>query len=176
MRIVSGTLGGRLILAPSGHLTHPMSEKMRAAIFSVLGDIANLSVLDAYCGSGAIAFEAYSRHAGKIIAIDNSRQAAEIFQTNLNMLGIKDNIKFVNLKIENWLKYNKQRLDIIIADPPYDKLNIATLELMSVYLNEQGIFVLSWPMAQQLPTLSNLFLIKQKTYGDSQLGFYSRQN
>lgn len=61
MRIISGIYGGRTIQSPSGHKTHPMSEKMRGAIFNALGDIKGLSFLDAYGGSGAVALEAISR-------------------------------------------------------------------------------------------------------------------
>jgi 16S rRNA (guanine966-N2)-methyltransferase len=54
MRIISGRLGGRQFEAPKGHKTHPMSEKMRGALFNVLGDISGLNVFDAYGGSGAM--------------------------------------------------------------------------------------------------------------------------
>ena len=61
MRIIAGSLGGRVFKAPSGHRTHPMSEKIRGAIFNALGDISDLTVLDAFTGSGALCFEAVSR-------------------------------------------------------------------------------------------------------------------
>lgn len=63
LRVISGSLGGRLINSPPGNKTHPMSEKMRGAIFNILGNIEGLDVLDAYSGSGAIALEAISRKA-----------------------------------------------------------------------------------------------------------------
>ena len=60
MRIIAGTLGGRNFDSKS-QATHPMSEKMRGALFNVLGDIDGLKVLDCFAGSGAIGFEAISR-------------------------------------------------------------------------------------------------------------------
>ncbi|MBX4199607.1 RsmD family RNA methyltransferase, partial [Candidatus Saccharibacteria bacterium] len=53
MRIISGQLKGRNFASPRGHKTHPMSDKMRGALFNILGDIEGLSFLDAFSGSGA---------------------------------------------------------------------------------------------------------------------------
>ena len=53
MRVISGWLGGRIFESPHGHRTHPMSDKIRGAVFGVLGDIKGLTVLDAFAGSGA---------------------------------------------------------------------------------------------------------------------------
>jgi len=180
MRIISGILGGQVIENPKSSSTaiHPMSQKMRGALFSALGDITKLSILDAYSGSGAIALEAYSRNAGRIIAVDKNSQAAKTIQANIRKLHINNNIlSFINVSIESWLKYNnnKDKFDIIIADPPYDNINknIATIELLMTYLTTSGVFVLSWPTAKSLPVIKKLNIIKQKSYGDSQLIYYS---
>jgi 16S rRNA G966 N2-methylase RsmD len=53
MRVIAGSLGGRPFESPHGHRTHPMSEKVRGAIFGILGDIEGLTVLDIFAGSGA---------------------------------------------------------------------------------------------------------------------------
>nr|MBP9820948.1 RsmD family RNA methyltransferase [Candidatus Saccharibacteria bacterium] len=60
MRIIAGFLGGRLIESPHNNKTHPMSEKMRGALFNSLGDINGLTFLDAFAGTGACGFEAIS--------------------------------------------------------------------------------------------------------------------
>ena len=72
MRIISGVLGGRVFKAPNGNKTHPMSEKIRGAMFNSLGDISGLTVLDAFSGSGAVAIEAFSRGAEHVVAVDSS--------------------------------------------------------------------------------------------------------
>ncbi len=59
MRVISGFLGGRNFESPHGHRTHPMSEKVRGAIFGALGDIKGLTVLDAFSGSGRISYRIY---------------------------------------------------------------------------------------------------------------------
>ena len=55
MRITGGQLAGRQIEAPHGHRTHPMGDKVRAALFNTLGDVSGLEILDAFAGSGALA-------------------------------------------------------------------------------------------------------------------------
>jgi 16S rRNA (guanine966-N2)-methyltransferase len=75
MRVIAGFLGGRNFDSPGGHRTHPMSDKVRGAVFGVLGDIKGLSVLDAFAGSGALSIEAVSRGAKYAVAIDVDKRA-----------------------------------------------------------------------------------------------------
>ncbi len=70
MRVIAGWLGGQNFDSPKSNRVHPMSDKMRGAIFGVLGDIKGLTVLDAFSGSGALAIESISRGAKSAIAID----------------------------------------------------------------------------------------------------------
>jgi 16S rRNA (guanine966-N2)-methyltransferase len=75
VRIIAGSLKGRTFSEPHGHRTHPMSEKVRGALFNALGDIEGLTFLDAFAGSGALSFEAASRGAKSVIAIDKDGPA-----------------------------------------------------------------------------------------------------
>jgi 16S rRNA (guanine966-N2)-methyltransferase len=84
MRIIAGRLGGRHFASPQGRRTHPMSDKMRGALFNALGDIDGLSVLDAFAGSGALAFEAVSRGAGHAVAIDVDKSAQRAIAENIS--------------------------------------------------------------------------------------------
>lgn len=93
MRVVAGRLGGRIFDSPRTHRTHPMSEKARGAIFNVLGDIAGLSVLDAYSGSGALAIEAVSRGAKSVLAIEVDVEAVKTIARNIENLQLGDRIK-----------------------------------------------------------------------------------
>jgi 16S rRNA (guanine(966)-N(2))-methyltransferase RsmD len=174
MKIISGKLGGRTIISPDHRTTHPMSQKMRGAIFSSLGDITGLSFLDAFSGSGAIAFEAYSRGAINITAIDKSYYSQQAFITNEKSLNIKKLIDFKKMSVESWLKTNQYKFDIIVADPPYDKVNYQTISLLTTILAQKGVFVLSWPAKQTIPEV-NIKEIKRKIFGDSLLVFYQLQ-
>ena len=72
MRVIAGRLRGRQFKSPPGRRSHPMSEKMRGALFNVLGDIEGLTLLDAFSGSGAISFEAISRGARSVQAVEKA--------------------------------------------------------------------------------------------------------
>lgn len=171
MRVISGFLKGRIFNSPKNSSVHPMSEKMRGAIFSALGDIEGLSVLDAYSGSGAISFESISRGAKVVVAIDDNKRVATIIRENLKILKVTD-IKLIQATVEGWLKTSTDIFDIIVADPPYDNIKVKTILALSKRLTAGGLLVLSWPSAIDLPVIDSMTLIKKKDYGDSQLGFF----
>ena len=79
MRIIAGYLGGRQFNSPRSNRTHPMSDKARGGLFNALGDISGLTVLDAFAGSGALSFEAISRGAESVIAVDIDVGQAHVF-------------------------------------------------------------------------------------------------
>src|SRR3954470_23836038 len=95
MRIIAGQLKGQQFQAPHGHKTHPMSDKMRGALFNVLGDIEGLTFLDAFAGSGALAFEAASRGAKAVTAIEIDNSAHKTIGQNIKALHISTQVKAV---------------------------------------------------------------------------------
>jgi 16S rRNA (guanine966-N2)-methyltransferase len=88
MRVIAGAYGGRGLLAPAGRGTRPTSDRVREALFSILGDIAGARVLDLFAGSGALAIEALSRGAAQATLVDTSRAAIDVIHRNLEALGI----------------------------------------------------------------------------------------
>ena len=74
MRVVGGRLGGRLLAAPRGRATRPTPERVREALFSILGSVEGDRVLDLFAGSGALALEALSRGAAAATLVDFARQ------------------------------------------------------------------------------------------------------
>ncbi len=172
MRVVSGKLGGRSFQAPNLKTVHPMSEKIRGSIFSSLGDVSNLKVLDAYSGSGSLSIEAISRGAIKSTAIELNPKAAKQILINLEELGINSQVKVIKAKIESWIKTSSSTFDLVFADPPYDNKNLEVLNSLSRHLNKNGLLVLSWPGKIELPNIENLKLINHKIFGDAQVGFY----
>lgn len=175
MRIIAGTLKGRHFEAVKGHNTHPMSEKARGGLFSALGDIDNLSVLDAFAGTGALSFEAISRGAAHATTIDIDRNAINTVVKNAKGLGIASQVKAIRANVSSWSDNNKsQEFDIIICDPPYDKLQIYLLQKLTRHLADNGIYVLSWPGKLEIPEFQYLKIVKSKPYGDAQLVFYRK--
>lgn len=173
MRIIAGTHGGRIFASPVGHKTHPMSDKMRGALFNSLGDISGLTVLDAFAGTGALAFEAVSRGAARATLLENDRNAQRTIAENLELLGM-DSCKLVRAAAGPWLSTTEETFDLILLDPPYDNLQNGLLERLAQRLNHEGMLVLSWPGKQTPPSLNGLRLTDSKSYGDSSLHFYER--
>lgn len=172
LKIISGSLGGRQFNAPRGKRTHPMSEKMRGAIFNIIGDITELTVLDAFAGSGALSFEALSRGAQHATAIEIDKDAYQVIQKNAQALGIS-NIKITRANVSSWLDNNlEKKFDLIFCDPPYDNIQLKILQKLTNYLKQNGIMVVSCPKEI---ALKNVVKVQSKNYGDSQLVFY-RQN
>jgi 16S rRNA (guanine966-N2)-methyltransferase len=171
MRIIAGSLGGRVILSPGVNSVHPMSEKVRGAIFSSLGDINGLSILDAYSGSGAMAIEAVSRGARNVVAVELNKVAARTIRQNISSLELTEYIKLYEMSIESWLKINESKYDVVIADPPYDKIKQQKInQIITDTLAPQGLFVLSWPI--DLPAINGYAMIKSVHYGDANVGYY----
>jgi 16S rRNA (guanine966-N2)-methyltransferase len=173
MRIIAGTLGGRLFAAPHGHHTHPMSDKMRGALFNMLGDISGLTVLDAFAGSGALSFEAVSRGAASSLAIENDRAAQRAVQENIQALGVARQVHLVRANARAWLNTADDIFDLLLLDPPYDALQGPLLELLAGRLRSGGRLVLSWPGKLAPPALGRLTLVSSKNYGDGSLHVYT---
>lgn len=178
MRIISGSHGGRVFASPGSFKTHPMSDKMRGALFAVLGDIKGLTVLDAFAGSGALSFEAVSRGARWAIAIDSDREAQDTIAKNIASLSLGDRVELVSANASSWSKSNAVKMfDLILCDPPYkpyERLPFVLLERLPKHLRTGGTYVLSWPTSQPILKLPGLSPVSNKTYGDGQLVFYKQ--
>jgi 16S rRNA (guanine966-N2)-methyltransferase len=173
MRVIAGTLGGRQFDSPRGHRTHPMSDKVRGAIFNILGDIEGLTALDAFAGSGALGFEALSREAAHVTAIEVDITAYQTIVRNAQMLGLSGHMKIIRANCSSWSDHNPDlRFDIVLCDPPYDQLQPQALTKMAQHVANDGTLVLSWPGGQEPPSFIDLTVLTRKSYGDAQLIFY----
>ena len=153
-----------------------MSEKFRGALFNVLGDIEGLEILDAFAGSGALSFEAASRGARHIVAVDKDRAAHSSLDRNLAELGLSAQVDAVRANTGGWSIHNmERRFDIVFLDPPYDELQTDLLQtLIKRHVKSGGLAVLSWPGKTDLPELEGVEVVSDKNYGDAQLVFYRK--
>src|ERR1700674_233430 len=88
MRVIAGSHGGRRLKAPAGRRTRPTSERVREALFAMLGPLGGETVLDLFAGTGALGIEALSRGAGRVVFVERDRAAALALSENLEALGI----------------------------------------------------------------------------------------
>jgi 16S rRNA (guanine966-N2)-methyltransferase len=120
MRVIAGAHRGRTLHAPRGRATRPTADRVREALFSILGDVGGLAVLDLFAGSGALAIEALSRGASRATLVDRSQPAIEAIERNLEALEIDAEV--VRADAVAWCEQSKARTrqyDLVFLDPPY---------------------------------------------------------
>src|SRR6476469_3678245 len=117
MRIIAGRLGGRQFDSPHTQKTHPMSDKMRGALFNILGDVDGLTVLDAFVGTGALSYEAISRGASHVTVTDSDRQAQLTIESNIKSLGLDKQVSLVKASVSAWSQTNPDAMfDLVLCD------------------------------------------------------------
>lgn len=175
MRVIAGSLGGRIFESPHGHITHPMSDKIRGALFNILGDISGLTVFDAFAGSGALSIEAISRGAASALAIDIDKEAYQTIQKNVEALKLNEKITVMRKNVAGWSRNNQHvQFDVVIADPPYNDIRPTLLQKLIPQVKPGGIFVLSWPGSEPVRAFNGVEVLTSKSYGDAQLVFYRK--
>lgn len=174
MRVIAGKLGGRTFDSPQTELTHPMSDKIRGALFNILGDIEGLQVVDVFAGSGALSFEAISRGAVHVTAIESDHKAQATIRSNIMKLGLADQITLVSTTAQTWLQTTAATFDVVLLDPPYDNRQEVLIVQLMERVSQGGLAVLSWPTDVQPPSMPHMNCVMQRTYGDAQLLFYRR--
>ena len=121
MRIVAGLYGGRRLTAPPGSETRPTSDRVREALFSVLGpSIQGARVLDLFAGSGALGIEALSRGAAHAVFVDRSRKAISAINANLEALSIDAEVRPIEARAAlRAASARHEAYDLVFLDPPY---------------------------------------------------------
>jgi 16S rRNA (guanine966-N2)-methyltransferase len=132
MRVVAGKLGGRPLLAPGGRATRPTSDRVREALFSVLGTVDGLRVLDLFAGSGALGIEALSRGAASATFVDSSPAAVAAIRRNLEALELAAEVRRQDFR--SYLRRARigaRQYDLVLLDPPYRHASTLGRELSS---------------------------------------------
>ena len=179
MKIVSGTYGGRPLKTLEGKTTRPTSDKVRGAMFNMIGPYFDGGrVLDLYAGSGGLSIEAVSRGMEQAVLVEKDRRAQGIIASNIQMT--KESHKFQLLKMEAHQALNQLQgtFDLIFLDPPYAKEQIvADIEALAErdLLGEEVMVVCETDMAVDLPEeIACLGIWKEKIYGISKVTVYVR--
>lgn len=180
MRIIAGTAKGHKIKAVKGLNTRPTLDRIREAIFNVLGNsVINVNFLDLFAGTGAVGIEALSRGAKLCYFNDSNKKAYQIIQQNLETCHYKDNSKVFNMDVFRFFELleNKQEcFDIIYVDPPYKKqLYDPILRSFETarFINQDGLIIIEGGKDLQLPQKTNkLKLVKKSSYGDTFILYY----
>lgn len=165
LRITGGELGGRRIRVPRRGV-RPTTDRVREAIFSILGDVAGARVLDLFCGSGALAIEALSRGAAEATLVDTRPATA---RRNLEALGLAERARTVRSDAARFLRRAEaSSFDLVLCDPPYrlaDRLAGDLDPLIRRALANGGRVMVETSPDRPLPL--GLPLVTERGYGDT---------
>ncbi len=185
MRITGGRHRSRLLTAPRGDATRPTSDRVREALFAILGSstsFAGAEVLDLYAGTGALAFEALSRGAARATLVEPARAALDAIAQNARALGVSGDVRVIGSTVERAGRGLPPGVtfDLCFADPPYAQVAsgeapraIAALLPPDARLLSAGApLVLEHGKADDAPALPGFTLDSTRRYGDTCLSFY----
>lgn len=180
MRVIAGELGGRKLVSPKGLSTRPTSDRVKEALFNILGSIVlNKEVLDLFAGSGALGIEALSRGAARSTFVDKSVDSIKVINQNIETFGLKEVCEVYNLEALGALKTfasKKMDFDLIFIDPPYSQGLISpVLNLIGNYnlIRKEGVIIVEHSKKDLLDEeYGNIERFKDRQYGDTMLSFY----
>lgn len=178
MRIIAGIYGSRRLRAPDGTDTRPTADRVKEALFSLLGgDMTGERVLDLYAGSGALALEAVSRGAARAVLNDQSRAARAVIAENIASLGCGARTRLLpmsDMSAIELLAREGARFSLVFLDPPYrmDTAPVVRSLLDRALLAPGGVIVAEHSVKTPPETDGRLTLSARRAYGDTALSIY----
>jgi 16S rRNA (guanine966-N2)-methyltransferase len=182
IRIIAGEFKGRRIKVPEGGGVRPTPDRVREALFSILGDeVVGARVLDAYSGSGALGFEALSRGAASILFVESDGAVADLLEANGAKLGAAGRYRVARARMLDLAARPAAGgpFGVILADPPYGAgEEVRMLPLISApgWLDPAGLIVLERSKgAEPIGEAGHGFrLARTARYGRTCLDIYRR--
>jgi 16S rRNA (guanine966-N2)-methyltransferase len=180
MRVIAGSHRGRRLSGPKGTVLRPTSDKVRQAIFSILGSqVSGSRFLDLYAGTGAVGIEALSRGASAVTFVESDPKAVQLLQKNLWTCQLLDHAQ---IHLRQTTAFLDQKdwwggpYDILFADPPYaalDELEIMTHACRPGLLSECATVIIEQDSRTELPaSIDHAALVRRYVYGDTALYLY----
>jgi len=173
MRVIAGQFKGRQLKAVPGKTTRPTTDKIKEAVFQILGPFFTGGYcLDLFAGSGALGIEALSRGIERGVFVDKHPKAIQTIQHNIDTLHIANQVEVFRtdaFRAINALAKRDIKFKLILLDPPYGKVNFEKLlnhicELG--ILEEKGIIYCEYDTSERLPSfVKGLNLLKEANYG-----------
>lgn len=179
LRIIAGEARGLRLRTPKGSSTRPTSERVREALFNILGPrVIDALFLDLFAGSGAVGLEALSRGAKEVFFIEDDRRALSCLKANLQATGFNDRAHILAMDIRRGLGELRRRdlvFDMIFVDPPYRKgWGDIILPAIVPLVLPTGLVIIETAAAEGVPENADMKLTGRRVYGDTALNFYQR--
>lgn len=182
MRIIAGQMRGRQLKTVEGMQTRPTSDKVKGAIFNVLGDkVLDARVLDLFAGTGNLAIEALSRGSQAAVLVEKSRDAHQVIQKNIEQLGVSHKVKLILLDAFKYItRYPDEVFDLIFLDPPYREglvLKVISTLKENSYLASDGVIIAETAKDEKLDGDIYPFEIRKTgEYGDTKVWYLQKMD
>ncbi len=182
MRIIGGNFRGRKLIALSGNDIRPTPDRVREAVFNILGPwIRGARVLDLYAGTGALGLESLSRRAKAAVFVDAALSSCEIIQKNIDLCKMTEKATLLHHDIMGHpfpRVLREAPFDLIFMDPPYGKGYVETTLGKSDFIDllaPRGIIVVEQSFKESLPEpLNGLDIYRQKKYSKTFVSFLKK--
>ena len=179
MRVISGSAKGRRLQPVPGEGTRPITERVKGALFNILGaDIQDATLLDLFAGTGSVGIEALSRGAAHVVFIDNAYKAVETLRRNLNTLGLTEQAEVLKADAFRYLRQTDPATEfdyIYVAPPQYQDLwatALLALDDKPLLASDGLIIVQIFPKEYRELPLKTLKHVRERRYGSTVLHFY----
>jgi len=177
MRIIAGAFKGRKLTPPSDRFVRPTPDRVKEALFSILGShVEDAVILDLFAGSGNLGLEALSRGARKCYFGDSSRDSIRLIHSNVAYCKSESLSHILQGDYRNVLAQIRDKIDLVFVDPPYrDQLWADVLHILSEkeLMNPDGLIVLEHPREVEFPQeVYHFRKIKEARYGTVVLSIY----
>jgi 16S rRNA (guanine966-N2)-methyltransferase len=180
MRVVAGRVKGHHLRATKGMETRPTSDKVKEAIFAMLGNrLAGIEVLDLFAGTGALGIEALSRGASFAVFVERRGPACAAIRANLQHTKLEAESRLLCMPAERALGLLQESFGLIVLDPPYAYPNLDGIMTEiggSRVLEDDSTVVFEHsPRFAVRQRYGRLALVRQKVYGDTAVSIFAPQ-
>ena len=168
IKVIAGKYKGRKLLQIPKTNVRPTQAVVRKSMFDILGDLDGFEVLDLYSGVGTLGVESISRGASSLVSVEKNKITYKVLNENLKMICERDNTITYNMDVDQFLKFNNKKFDLIIADPPYNNDFYSYLnDNCRPILNPDGILCI-----EMKKRMIDDKCVRVRTFGRTQLAFW----
>ena len=177
-RLTGGSERGRILRASRSSGLRPTSERVRAAVFSMIGPgaVESVGVLDLYAGTGALGIEALSRGAGSVDFVESDAGRCRDIRANLEALGLANRGRVHVGRVERALARLDGSFGLVLIDPPYDAdpWDVVMTQLDEGGMLEREALVVAEHSArlELAPAYGRLVRAGSRRYGDTAVSVY----
>lgn len=182
MRVISGKRKGHILKAVPGMGTRPTSDKVKEALFNMIGPYFSSGIaLDLYGGSGGLGIEALSRGMDHVIFVDHDKKAVSVIKENLRKTNLFDQAEVYCNDAKRALRAlvkRNMKFDYIFLDPPYAKQQLESDMLFideNSILSDSGTIICEHDRSVTLNRkVGTLQLVRSEVYGDTTISLFKK--